>query len=205
MKQGFSLVVLSLLTPHWIDGGVVMASSITPLSSAVNHIMIAQNSENGITAGWFNYIARDQSYSVKFPGQPTEENQSTDSALGILDYTIVIYQDDVNRRAYLTSNIVYSLEPDQSYDVDRGLEGAKNGALNNTNSVLLSERNITKQGVRGKEIVFRNPQNLLGKAHIYIDVKNSRRPTLYQALVISDRNINAPEINAFLHSLIINP
>lgn len=204
IKRLLPLLATSLIVPTLLTacGGTKETAnpSTSPTTEANANVSSADNS---LTKDWKDYSAQDGTYTIKFPVAPKEEPQSTDSALGKLDYVLVMSEDSKNGRAYLSSSIKYNLKEGQTYDVDKGLEGAKNGALNNTKSTLISEKEINKGDVKGKEIVFQNPQGLVGKAHIYIDIKDKKTPTLYQALVIAEKNVDFPEADAFLDSLTI--
>jgi hypothetical protein len=114
---------------------------------------------------------------------------------------LVFYNDTPNRRVYLTGNVKYPVDPSQ-YNVEKGLDGARDGAAQNTSSTILDEKKISLNGYPGREIIMKNPQGIVQRIRFYIDPKG---PTLYQAIVGSeDGNIDFPEADAFLNSLTFN-
>ena len=157
---------------------------------------------DSITKNWTPYTSKDGSYTVKFPGKPQEQNQSADTPIGKLEFLIVGYSDNKNSRAYMTTVVDYPVNP-SDYDVEKGLDGARDGAANNTNSQIVREDKITyNDDYPGREIVLQNPEGMKTKARIFIDPKG---PTLYQSLIVAeDGNVTFPEADAFFKSLVIS-
>ena len=153
-----------------------------------------------VTKDWYNYTAKDSSYSAKFPGQPEEENQSTNSPLGELKYIQASYLDNANSRIYLMMSIKYPVSPSQ-YDVEKGLDGVRDGQARGSKYTVTSEKKISFNGFPGREIILQGKQGELIKSHIFIDPQG---PTLYQMMVgADDGNLAFPEAQAFLNSLAI--
>jgi hypothetical protein len=154
-----------------------------------------------LTKNWMTYTPQDKSYTVKFPGKPQIQNHTNKTKIGEIQFLIVGYEDRAKHRAYLTSNLYYPMKP-ANYDVEKGLDGARDGALKNTKSTLISENKITLNGYSGREILMKDGKKLTTKAKIFIDPNG---PILYQILVVTDdKNVKFPEAEAFFNSFNIN-
>lgn len=174
------------------------APSFSSKSSSVftpsNIIYLANN--------WYSYTAKDGSYTVFFPGRPEEKNLSVDSPLGILNALFVFYKYPEKERIFSASSVKYPVDPSQ-YNVAKGLDGARDGAAKNSNSIIISEKKISYQQFPGREIILQSKAQpdfrLL--LRMFIDPTG---PTLYSLQVTAaDGNLDFPEAKAFLDSFSI--
>lgn len=151
---------------------------------------------------WYSYTAKDGSYTVYFPGQPEEQNLSVETSLGILNALFVFYKYPEKERIFSTSSIKYPVEPSK-YNVEKGLDGARDGAAQSSNSIIISEKNISYKGFAGREIILQSkvqPDFRL-LLRMFIDPTG---PTLYSLQVTAeDGNLDFPEAKAFLDSFSI--
>ena len=151
---------------------------------------------------WYKYTAEDDSYTVFFPGQPEEENLSADTSLGKLNALLVFYQYPEKQRFFSVSSIKYPVDSSQ-YNIEKGLNGARDGAAINSNSIIISEKKISYQGFPGREIILQSKvkPNLRLLLRIFIDPSG---PTLYSLQIVAeDGNLDFPEAKAFLDSFVI--
>jgi hypothetical protein len=150
------------------------------------------------TKNWYKYTAKDGSYTALFPSQPQEKNQSVKTQAGELKFLLVSYGDNTNKRAYALTSAKYPGKRSQ-YDVEKGLDGARDGQAKNTNSTVAEEKKISLNGFSGREVTLKGTTGGAMKSRIFIDPKG---PTLYQALVVAeDGNLAFPEADTFLGSL----
>ncbi len=151
---------------------------------------------------WYKYTAKDSSYTVYFPGQPKEENLSVNTSLGILNALFVFYRYPEKQRFFSVSSMKYPVDPSQ-YNVEKGLDGARDGAAINSNSNIINEKKISYKGFPGREIILQSKDQPDFKLllRIYIDPSG---PKLYSLQVIAeDGNLDFPEAKAFLDSFSI--
>ncbi|MGK7878044.1 MAG: PsbP-related protein [Xenococcaceae cyanobacterium] len=201
MKRILPLLIATL-TPWALIGCNSLTKDINISKESTGETLLESTATaKSLTDNWKTYTARDNSYTVKFPGQPQEQNQSTNTPLGSLNFLIVSYGDNAKGRAYMTTHVTYPVNP-SNYNVEKGLDGARDGAARNTNSTILSEKKISYDGHPGREITMRNETGITQRAKIFIDPQG---PTLYQILVVAeDGNVDFPEADAFLNSLVIS-
>lgn len=161
-----------------------------------------ENAEDSLTKDWVTYTAKDNEYTIKFPGTPQEQTQTQPTKIGDIKLLIVTYEDKQKRRAFLTNSITYPVDP-KKYDAQKGLEGAKTGVLENgKQSKLVAEKNLSKGDLLGKELIIRDQDGIGKKLRIFVDPKG---PTLYQTLVVVEKgDFDFPEADAFLDSFVIN-
>ena len=200
MKSFLIVIISSIVTILFFTSNVDAIAVIysPPKHSSeftdTNIIYLANN--------WYQYTAKDDSYTVFFPGKPEEENLSVDTSLGKLNALLVFYQYPEKQRFFSVSSIKYPVDSSE-YNVEKGLNGARDGAAINSNSRIISEKNINYQGFPGREIILESKvkPNLRLLLRIFIDPSG---PTLYSLQVVAeDGNIDFPEAKAFLDSFVI--
>lgn len=195
----FSIVTFLCLKPKLDTIGVSSlsskSSSVLASTQSTNIIYLANN--------WYSYTAKDGSYTVYFPGQPEEQNLSVETPLGILNALFVFYKYPEKERIFSASSIKYPVEPNQ-YNVEKGLDGARDGAAINSNSIIISEKKISYQGFPGREIILQSKvePNFRLLLRMFID---PTEPRLYSLQVTAeDGNLDFPEAKAFLDSFSIS-
>lgn len=91
-------------------------------------------------------------------------------------------------------------EPNQ-YNVERGLDKARDSFPKGSKSTVSSEKKITFNGLPGREITFQRKQGGTLVSRMILDLKGA---ALYQMVVgAGDGNVAFPEAQAFLDSLAI--
>ena len=151
-----------------------------------------------LTNDWYDYTASDRSYKVKFPAQPTEQNLSADSVIGPLKFILAVYNDKTRQRSYATGSYKYPINPAR-YNVEKGLDGARDKSAQDSNSTIISEIKLSLNGIPGREITMRSSKT--GEATLMRTFIDPSGPIIYTALVVAaDGNINFPEARAFINS-----
>ena len=151
---------------------------------------------------WYAYTAADNAYSVNFPGKPDEKSQSSSTKAGQIKYVLVSYSTNAGKRAYLSSSTMYAVSP-RNFNVQKGLDGARDGAAKSTNATVTSETKIDYKGAPGREFYMTMPNGTKAKERIFI-VNKGKGPVLYQVLVVdTEGKIAVPETDQFLKSLVI--
>lgn len=155
---------------------------------------------NDPTKDWYSYSSTDNTYTVKFPGKPDEKPQSSQAATGPINYVLVSYSTHGGNRAFLSSSTMYTVDP-SNFNVEKGLDGARDGAAKSTNATVTSENKIDYKGASGREFYMSMQNGTKAKERIYI-VNKGKGPILYQALVVdTDGKIDDTDIDLFLKSL----
>lgn len=149
---------------------------------------------------WVTYNSSDGAYSVSFPGKPNEKSQSSNTAAGKITYVLVSYEANAGKRAYLSSSTMYNVSP-KNFNVQKGLDGARNGAASSTKATVSRETKISFKGAPGREFYMSMPNGTKAKERIFI-VNKGKGPVLYQVLVVdTEGKIDVPETDQFLKSL----
>jgi hypothetical protein len=183
---------LSAITTNLAKSGVQLPQT--------KYSPLPETATASVTKDWYNYTAKDGSYTAIFPSQPQEENQSINSQVGEIKYLLVSYTDDTNNRFYFTLSTKYPVNPSE-YNVEKGLDGARDGQAKSANMTVTSEKKISFNGIPVREITLQGSKGEAVLSRIFIDPEG---PTLYQAAVVAgDGNLVFPEAEAFLYSLAI--
>ena len=166
---------------------------VTRASTICTMLLLAGQPNNG-----YKYSASDGSYSVKFPGKPSENSQIVQTKLGPIKALTVTYQTDRGRRAYIASSTQYKIDP-RRYNVEKGLDGARDGMAKSTNATLTNETKINYKGVSGRQLYLTMKQ---GKSKVRLFIVNAGKgPTIYQTFVIDTTGkVDDAEVNSFLDS-----
>jgi hypothetical protein len=150
---------------------------------------------------WQPVTSKDGKITAKFPAAPKAHTQAIDSAIGKLTIKMLIYQSAVPDVAFMTSQVLYPVDP-ADYDVKAGLRGALEGARGNVQGKIESQKNIKMFGMPGKEAVISTKQGISIKTWIFIDGKG---PALYQFQVAgSPKFLKQVETQAFFDSVSVN-
>lgn len=154
-------------------------------------------------AGGYKYSPSDSSYTIKFPGKPQENTQTVETALGPIKVLYASFEANQGKRAYIASSTRYKIDP-RRYNVQKGLDGARDGMVQQTHGKVVKETRITYKGAPGREIYLTVAQ---GKAKVRIYVVNGAKgPTVYQAVIIdAGGKVDDAAATAFLGSLTFPP
>ncbi len=109
--------------------------------------------------------------------------ESINSQVGEIKYLLVSYTDDTHNRFYFTLSTKYPVNPSE-YNVEKGLDGARDGQAKSANMTVTSEKKISFNGIPGREITLQGSKGEAVLSRIFIDPEG---PTLY-----SSRYFNCP-------------
>ncbi len=155
---------------------------------------------SGGSSSTTTYTPTDGSYSISFPGKPVEKTITAQTAIGPITAVMATYSPVLSKRQFLSSSTKYPVASNQ-YDVQKGLDGARDGAAKNTNGTVTSETKIDHNGVAGREFETTVPGGGKTKSRLFID-NAGPNPILYQAVVTdAGGDISGSEIESFLTSL----
>ena len=149
---------------------------------------------------WTGYTSQDGTMSVKFPEKPTTQDLSGNTAIGRLNFRMIVYENAKKDVAFMISKVNYPVDPSE-YDVKGGLNGAMQGAVTQVKGTLVSQKDIKMFGLPGKEMVIKTGKGPTIRARVFIDGKV---PALYQIQVFSSANfVNGAKADAFFDSFSI--
>ncbi|OLP17077.1 hypothetical protein BST81_17105 [Leptolyngbya sp. 'hensonii'] len=150
-----------------------------------------------IASTWYNYTSPTGKYTARFPGKPREDTRTLDTKAGKTNLVLVTYEDKSAKRAYALSHNKFIFPSGMSFDVQKGLDGSRDGLARGMGATITQETKITAQGFPGREITLNKGETLLAKARIFYV-----NGTLYQMFVLVDgKQLDAPEVTAFLESV----
>ena len=181
------------LAPH-----IVALALLLPLTAC------NRNATPGASVNTYAFKAADGSYTINFPGKPTEKSQSLQTPIGPILLIIQTYESKFGRRAFFSSSVRYNIRPSR-YNVEKGLDGARDGSAKNVHGTVNRETKINYRGVPGRQYYIDAPDHVMIKCHIYID-NSGPGPMVYQAFVVDQNgSVDDAEVNRFLDSLTFNP
>jgi hypothetical protein len=146
-------------------------------------------------AEWLSYTGPGDSYTVKFPGKPTENEQKVPVEGGQeQNIKMALYEFDGGKRAFIASIVDVSLPEGATYDVHNGLKGAIEGMLGATGATKDSSTDITWGEAIGAELTYRGSaggQSFKGIARVY--ATGGPKPRLWQFVAITQGEVGADE------------
>ncbi len=135
---------------------------------------------------------------MKVPGTMTPTEQKVPTEIGEITATLWIYEHS-NTNAWMTGMNDYP-KGSLASDVNVVLDGARDGAVANTNGKLVSEKKITIDGWPGRELVIAAESEGLKLVTVARVVLVDNR--LVQALVVSSEDAkNDADVRTFLDSM----
>ncbi|PSB01811.1 hypothetical protein [Merismopedia glauca] len=150
------------------------------------------------TGNWYSYKSEDSSYSADFPAKPQEQKRTVNSAGKEINFILVNYPDQANKRFYATAVSNVPLPPGTKFDVEKGLDGARDNAARSANAKITKETKIKLNGYEGRELIMQGQGTLVAKQRMFADPKNFK---LYQAILVAeDGNVEFPEGQKFFDS-----
>jgi hypothetical protein len=135
-------------------------------------------------------------FSVQIPGTPQLSAQAVTTDAGPV--SLFMYISQTPSAVYMIGYSDYPSDVVKESNQDH-LKGARDGAIKNTNSTLLTDTPISLNGVEGRAFTAETPTMFLD-AHIYY-----RNYRLYQLVVVHDKKSVAKNRDVFMNSFKIIP
>lgn len=196
MKLLFFSLTLALVAPLAACTSNTLVAEKTNQSPTTQASAAPKSTPVSITQDWYNYTAKDGSYTAKFPRQPKEQDNSTNTKLGEIKFVQVMYEDKAKEQLYMTQSNKYPVDPSQ-LNAEKVLDGVRDGYTKN-NRKLISEKKISRNGFPGRELIVQDKNKLVMKSQIFV---NTARSTMHLVMVgAGDGNVDFPEAKAFLDS-----
>ncbi len=178
------------------------APSSSPSVAATPSATPAPSAPPPAEVAWVPYSGDDGSYTLEFPAKPTEQVQQIDTAVGPMKATMAMHIEEAAKRAYFSMGGQYTLPKGVPFDVEKGLDGGRDGMVNAIGGKVLKEDKIEIDGRPAREFSLSGSKpgigDFTGMARIAYDAKTTR---VFQAIVISTEPTTFPEVRRFLDSL----
>jgi hypothetical protein len=137
--------------------------------------------------------------SVRFPQKPVENEQSTDSAIGKVHFTLAMH--DGGDKGYMATAAIYDVPKGTPFDLEGALDGGRDEMLKNIGARPLSEKKISLDGFQGRELTFVGEvqgRTLHGTARLFA---SDSPPSAYIASAFRLSESADPDAQRFLDSM----
>jgi hypothetical protein len=149
---------------------------------------------------WLNFESESGRFSVLFPGEPDEQVESVQTAIGVIESQFFMVT--LENMAYSVNLADYPPEMIAAGDTQQMLDGARDGAVSNVNGELLDEKELTLSGYPGREFKVKvEDEGIVVRARIYLV---NERLYVIQALS-KERLASSEDIDKFLDSFQLKP
>ncbi|GEM_PF-1827863 len=133
-------------TASWLRGA-------TPASIFPSPAAVADAAPAAVPTGWKQFTSDDGGFSVWMPGTPKANSQTVQTLAGPLVLHTYLYEGTTS--AYYAGYADYPASVIANADVQRLLDGARDGAVANVGGTLLSEKDVTMAGFPAREITIK--------------------------------------------------
>ncbi len=151
---------------------------------------------------WMEFSSESSAFKARFPAAPKLEKFSMPSAVGDVASEMFASQLGDAFLAVNVSTMPAALE-ESDFDMNASLDGARNGAVNNVQGTLLSEKSIKWLGFDAREFEAKATQEGIEMrlvARIFI-----KWPHLYQTVVVYPTSAAAPPAQRFFEGFALLP
>lgn len=136
------------------------------------------------------YRSDEGSFSILLPGKPNRTVQKIETSVSPLEF--VMYQAGSDEIGFIAGYVDYPDMMFENVDIEKMLDGARDGAVQNVKGKLLNEKVLDFHGNPGRELEIEVPNKATLKSRIIlIDCR------LYQIMAVSDSkstlNANCPK------------
>ena len=185
-KRSSNAVIWIILGAVVLIGGIVTVVLLTSRSSTTtaggttpgatpSYTPSTPSSSPSIPSSSWQAVS-GEGFTVSMPGSPSHDTQSVPSAVGPIP--IHLYTLSAGYEGYIAG---YSEYPDSVFSAaapEDLMNGAQNGAINNIQGQVTSQRSITIDGNPGREIIGTSPSKNIGfTARVYLV-----KPRMYMLL-----------------------
>jgi hypothetical protein len=151
-------------------------------------------------ASWKPFTDKEGAFSVKFPGDPTSQTSKVPTAVGDMELTMYMAQE--GQAVFMAAGSPINLPAGTTFDVDKGLQGARDNAMKNMNAVVTAEKDVEISGLKGKELEFTvEAQGKTARGVARFAVRGEPKVGLFQALALSPDAASVPSLHAFVQTL----
>lgn len=152
---------------------------------------------------WLEFTSEEGRFEARLPGAPEKQLQQTPTAAGPMDMVMQSVQAGSAFFAIAYSDM--SAEAIPGFNLDAGLDGARNGAINNVGGTLVSEQQIQFAGHPARAFTAKasvEGHELTVEARIFFVL-----PRFYQLMVVYPASETTVPVQRFFDgfSLLSNP
>ncbi len=148
---------------------------------------------------WKRATSGDGRVTLNFPHPPKVTKETAHTKIG--DIEVEMMMDDGPAGTFGETHLTYPIPPER-FDVDRGLEGAAQGAMRKSNGTVGSDERISLGSFPGRELLFRAQDDWFVRMRIYVDPNG---PSVFTVQAVGSRElVDGPNAKAFLDSFVVN-
>lgn len=125
------------------------------------------------------YHSDEGKFSVLFPGEPEKELQQVNTSIGPLEF--IMYQAGSEKIGFIVGYVDYPKQMFENVVLEKMLDGARDGAVQNVNGTLKYEKVLDLHGNPGRELEINVPNKATVKVRIIL-IGNR----LYQVMAVSE-------------------
>jgi hypothetical protein len=153
-------------------------------------------------SAWVTYVQPQKLFSARFPAKPEESENKADTAIGPITLKMAM-SSHPSGKAYAAMASVYELPKGTTFDIQKALDGARDGMIGKINGAkITSEKPSKLDGYDGRELIFEGPgpggKTMKGQARIYA---SADPPAAYMAFVVNVTGGADEDATPFLDSL----
>ena len=143
---------------------------------------------------WMHFSSKDDAFEVRFPAAPKKQTFETPNPLGgTIPTTMYMTEQGAQAIGVGVMTIPAATLPD--FDVEGGLDGGRDGMVNNIGGTLVSEKQIDFAGHPARAIVAKAEAD--GRAARIEARLFFAKPRLYQLIVVSEESASSPASKFF--------
>ena len=142
---------------------------------------------------WIEFSSQEGKFTAQFPSAPNKEVTQAPSPIGPIDSVIIAAQ--LGEAMFGVSYADYPDKILKDFKLDAGLDGARNGAINNIGGKLVKEEQITFAGQKARAFeatATAEGMNLRYESRLFFV-----SPRLYQLIVVSKAEDKVPSQKFF--------
>ena len=142
---------------------------------------------------WIEFSSQEGKFTARFPSAPNKEVTQAPSPIGPIDS--VIFAAQLGEAMFGVTYADYPEKILKDFKLDAGLDGARNGAINNIGGKLVKEEQITFAGHKAR--AFEATATADGMKLRYESRLFFASPRLYQLIVVSREEETVPSQRFF--------
>ncbi|MBL4685438.1 MAG: hypothetical protein JKY37_12660 [Nannocystaceae bacterium] len=152
---------------------------------------------------WMEFSSETAGFKTRFPAAPEHKKLSAPTALG--DVATEMFSCEIEGGAFLAVSVstMPAALKESEFDMEAGLDGARNGAINNVQGTLLKEKSIKWLGFDAREFEAKTTRDG-GEMRLVARIV-LKWPKLYQLMIVYPTAAPVPPIQRFFAEFELTP
>jgi hypothetical protein len=140
-----------------------MIKSILGLLVAIAAFLLTsgfqQTAKRNPAHAWIQFQSKEGAFSILMPKQPIRQTEQVETASGIIESNL--FKATFDRVSYQIGYFDLAFTPSEDDQINKVLDGGRDGGLASAKGQLISETHITLDGYLGREIKAKLPNGFL--------------------------------------------